>query len=65
MLDAREFGKRIRRLIDVNYSYRKLLLFILICGGILLYFGPQFAQWLFSTAREPIEGNIKYDRFTL
>ncbi|KAF7382789.1 hypothetical protein HZH66_013191 [Vespula vulgaris] len=55
MLDAREFGKRIRRLIDVNYSYRKLLLFILICGGVLLYFGPQFAQWLFSTAREPIE----------
>ncbi|XP_029167471.1 uncharacterized protein KIAA2013 homolog [Nylanderia fulva] len=55
MLDGREFGKRVRRLLDGNYSYRKILLIVLVCGGLLLYFGPSFAQWLFSTAREPIE----------
>lgn len=58
MLDGREFGKRVRRLLDGNYSYRKILLIVLVCGGLLLYFGPSFAQWLFSTAREPIEGNF-------
>lgn len=58
MLDGREFGKRVRRLLDGNYSYRKVLLIVLIFGGLLLYFGPSFAQWLFSTTREPIEGNF-------
>lgn len=57
MLDGREFGKRVRRLLDGNYSYRKILLLVLICGGLLLYFGPPVAQWLFSTVREPIEGD--------
>jgi len=56
MLDGREFGKRVRRILDGNYSYRKILLIILICGGLLLYFGSPVAQWLFSSAREPIEG---------
>ncbi|XP_012277078.1 uncharacterized protein KIAA2013 homolog [Orussus abietinus] len=55
MLDAHEFGKRIRRLLDGNYSYRKLLLLLVICGGALLYFGPPFAQWLFSSNRESLE----------
>ncbi|XP_015594642.1 uncharacterized protein KIAA2013 homolog [Cephus cinctus] len=55
MFDAHEFGKRIRRFLDGNYSYRKLLLIIVICGGALLYLGPSFAQWLFSSSREPIE----------
>jgi len=58
MLDGREFGKRVRRLLDSNYSYRKILLIVLVFGGLLLYFGPSFAQWLFSTSREPIEGNL-------
>lgn len=56
MLDGREFGKRVRRVLDGNYSYRKILLIVLVCGGLLLYFGPSFAQWLFSSARESIEG---------
>ncbi|XP_066584652.1 uncharacterized protein KIAA2013 homolog [Prorops nasuta] len=55
MLDAREFGKRIRRFLDGNYSYRKILLLIIIFCGILLYFGPTFAQWLFSSTSEHIE----------
>ncbi|XP_011643806.1 uncharacterized protein KIAA2013 homolog [Pogonomyrmex barbatus] len=55
MLDGREFGKCVRRLLDGNYSYRKVLLIVLVCGGLLLYFGPPIAQWLFSTTREPIE----------
>lgn len=55
MLDGHEFGKRVRRFLDGNYSYRKILLFILICCALLLYFGPPIAQWLFSTVREPIE----------
>ena len=56
MFDAHEFGKRVRRLIDGNYSYRKILVFIIVCGGILLYFGPSLAQWLFSSNNEPTEG---------
>ncbi|KAG7210712.1 hypothetical protein KM043_012212 [Ampulex compressa] len=55
VLDTREIGKCIRRLVDGNYSYRKILIFAILCGGILLYFGPPFAQWLFSTPREPVE----------
>ncbi|CAK9813545.1 Uncharacterized protein KIAA2013 homolog [Anthophora plagiata] len=52
MFDNREFGKRIRRLIDGNYSYRKILILFIICSGILLYFGPSFVQRLFSSTRE-------------
>ena len=58
MFDMVEFGKRIRRLMDVNYSYRKLLVLLVISGAILLYLGPSFAQWLFSSSREPIEGTF-------
>lgn len=61
MFDSREFGKRIRRLIDGNYSYRKILILLIICGGILLYFGPPFAQWIFSSTGESIQGStIKF-----
>ncbi|XP_029038962.1 uncharacterized protein KIAA2013 homolog [Osmia bicornis bicornis] len=55
MFDSREFGKRIRRLIDGNYSYRKILILLIICGGVLLYFGPPFAQWIFSSTGESIQ----------
>ncbi|XP_033353701.1 uncharacterized protein KIAA2013 homolog isoform X1 [Bombus vosnesenskii] len=55
MFDNREIGKRIRRLLDGNYSYRKILILLTICGGILLYFGPSFVQWLFSSTRESIK----------
>ncbi|XP_031833289.1 uncharacterized protein KIAA2013 homolog isoform X2 [Nomia melanderi] len=58
--DSREIGKRIRRLVDGNYSYRKILILIIICGGILLYFGPPFAQWLFSTTGESIQAFEDY-----
>lgn len=64
MFDAHEFGKRIRRLIDGNYSYRKILVFLIVCGGALLYFGPSLAQWLFSSNREPIEGPFTIILFT-
>ncbi|XP_078037455.1 uncharacterized protein KIAA2013 homolog [Augochlora pura] len=60
MFDSREIGKRIRRLLDGNYSYRKILIIIIICGGILLYFGPPFAQWLFSSAGESIQAFEDY-----
>lgn len=60
MFDIHEFGKRIRRLLDGNFSYRKLLVLIVIFGGLLLYLGPSVAQWLFSSNREPIEGNFKF-----
>lgn len=61
MFDSREIGKRIRRLVDGNYSFRKILILVIICGGILLYFGPPFAQWVFSSTGETIEGNrIKF-----
>ena len=55
MFDSREIGKRIRRLVDGNYSFRKILILVIICGGILLYFGPPFAQWVFSSTDETIE----------
>ncbi|XP_076756900.1 uncharacterized protein KIAA2013 homolog [Xylocopa sonorina] len=55
MFDNREIGKRIRRLIDGNYSYRKILILLVVCGGTLLYFGPSFVQWLFSSTRESTE----------
>ena len=60
MFDNREIGKRIRRLIDGNYSYRKVLILLTICGGILLYFGPSFVQWLFSSTRESTQGNKSF-----
>lgn len=63
MFDSREIGKRIRRLIDGNYSYRKILVLIIICGGIFLYFGPPVAHWLFSSTGESVQGNkiqLKY-----
>ncbi|XP_015433835.1 PREDICTED: uncharacterized protein KIAA2013 homolog [Dufourea novaeangliae] len=60
MFDSREIGKRIRRLVDGNYSYRKILILIIICGGILLYFGPPFAQWLFSSTGESTQAFEEY-----
>lgn len=65
MLDGREFSKRVRRALDGNYSYRKILLIVLICGGLLLYFGPPFAQWLLSSTREPIEGKTLCSSFEI
>lgn len=58
MFDIYEFGKRIRRLLDGNYSYRKILMLLIIFGAILLYLGPPLAQWLFSSNGKPIEGNL-------
>ncbi|XP_012258142.2 uncharacterized protein KIAA2013 homolog [Athalia rosae] len=55
MFDAHEFAKRMRRLMDNNYSYRKLLALLIVCGGLLLYLGPFVAQWLFSGSQQPIE----------
>ncbi|KAL7288729.1 hypothetical protein TKK_0017454 [Trichogramma kaykai] len=55
MFDRHEFGKRVRRLLDGNYSYRKILVLLIIFGSLILYLGPSIAQWLFSTRREPIE----------
>lgn len=55
MFDAHEFAKRLRRLVDGNYSYRKLLVLLVLCGGLLLYLGPSVAQWLFSSSQEPAE----------
>ncbi|XP_043789312.1 uncharacterized protein KIAA2013 homolog [Apis laboriosa] len=52
MFDNREIGKRIRRLIDGNYSCRKIFVLLIICSGIFLYFGPPFVQWIFSSSRE-------------
>ena len=60
MFDNREIGKRMRRLIDGNYSYRKILILLTICGGIFLYFGPSFVQWLFSSTRESTQGNTSF-----
>lgn len=56
MFDGHEFAKRLRRLIDGNYSYRKLLLLLVIGGAVLLYLGPSIAQWLFSGSGETIDG---------
>lgn len=56
MFDNREIGKRIRRLIDGNYSCRKILILFIICGGIFLYFGPSFVQWILSSTRESTQG---------
>lgn len=56
MFDVHEFGKRVRRSLDGNYSYRKILVLLVIFGGFLLYVGPSLFQWLFSSRREPIEG---------
>ena len=58
MFVIHEFGKRIRRLLDGNYSYRKILVLLVISGAILLYIGPSFAQWIFSSSGKPIEGNL-------
>lgn len=55
MFDIYEFGKRIRRLLDGNYSYRKILVLLVIFGAILLYLGPPIAQWIFSSNGKPIE----------
>ncbi|OXU28585.1 hypothetical protein TSAR_004806 [Trichomalopsis sarcophagae] len=55
MFDVHEFGKRVRRSLDGNYSYRKILVLLVIFGGFLLYVGPSLFQWLFSSRREPIE----------
>ncbi|XP_076246040.1 uncharacterized protein KIAA2013 homolog isoform X2 [Calliopsis andreniformis] len=55
MFDNREFGKRIRRLMDGNYSSRKILILIIICSGIFVYFGPHFAQWFFSSTGDAIQ----------
>ncbi|XP_015115145.1 uncharacterized protein KIAA2013 homolog [Diachasma alloeum] len=55
MFDVREFGKRVRRFLDGNYSCRKILLFLIVVGGFILYFGQPFAHWLFSGNREPVE----------
>lgn len=65
MFDLHEFGKRVRRLLDGNYSCRKILVLIIIFGGLLLYLGPSLFQWLFSSTREPIEGKVTrfYFRF--
>lgn len=56
MFDAYEFSKRMRRLIDGNYSYRKILLLLIFFGGIILYFGPFLAKWLFSSNTLDIKG---------
>lgn len=58
MFDVYEFGKRLRRSLDGNYSYRKILVLLVIFGGFMLYVGPSLAQWFFSSRREPIEGKI-------
>ncbi|XP_011497817.1 PREDICTED: uncharacterized protein KIAA2013 homolog [Ceratosolen solmsi marchali] len=55
MFDVHEFGKRMRRFIDGNYSYRKILVFAVIVGGFVLYVGPSLVQWLFSGSGESIE----------
>lgn len=60
MFDNREIGKRIRRLIDGNYSCRKIFVLLIICSGIFLYFGPPFIQWIFSSTRESTQGKTKY-----
>lgn len=65
MFDIYEFGKRIRRLLDGNYSYRKILVLLIIFGAILLYLGPPFAQWLFSSNGKPIEGKCKENLLSL
>ncbi|XP_043278837.1 uncharacterized protein KIAA2013 homolog isoform X2 [Venturia canescens] len=49
MFDAYEFSKRMRRIIDGNYSYRKILLLVILVGGIILYCGPSLAKWLYSS----------------
>lgn len=56
MFDVREFGKRVRRFLDGNYSCRKILFFVIIFGGLLLYLGPPIVQWLFSTRKDEIQG---------
>ncbi|XP_014206584.1 uncharacterized protein KIAA2013 homolog [Copidosoma floridanum] len=55
MFDVHEFCKRLRRLLDGNYSCRKILLLLIILAAVLLYVGSSLAQWLFSGSREPIE----------
>ncbi|XP_015510287.1 uncharacterized protein KIAA2013 homolog [Neodiprion lecontei] len=55
MFDTHDFAKRIRRFIDGNHSYRKLLILLVICGALLLYLGPSVAQWLFASSQRPIE----------
>lgn len=56
MFNLREFIKRFRRLFDGNCS-RKKIFFVIIFGGLLLYIGVPFAQWLFTTKIEEFQGN--------
>lgn len=56
IFNTRDLWKRILRLIDLNHSYRKILILLIIITAILWYFGPPLTMWLFSPRKEPIEG---------
>lgn len=51
-VDFTELNRRLRRLFDGNFSYRKLLLFVFAIAIVVLYIGPYVFSWLFGVAKE-------------
>lgn len=54
MFDFNEFHRRIRRQLEGNINYRKLLLILFVSAVLFLYIGPYVFSWLFGAPTKSI-----------
>lgn len=56
-VDLSDWNRRIKRYVEVNFTYRKCLLTLFCLAITILYIGPYIFQWLFNSPKN-IKGTM-------